>query len=176
MFNNIAFIGGIHAAGKGTVCTSIMQELNIYHLSASEVLKWKELNTDGTNKKVRDISETQDRLIAGLHRVILPDLYYLLDGHFCLFDKDGHVNKVPLQTFRDIKPILIAVVTCDVTIIKKRLEERDLKEYDYEVLEMMQKAEVEYSQRVATELHVPYVESENGDYRRIVQTLKLILK
>ena len=36
---NIIFIGGIHGVGKGTLCEKVCNDLNIRHLSASEVLK-----------------------------------------------------------------------------------------------------------------------------------------
>lgn len=176
MFNNIVFIGGIHGVGKGTVCNLIANEINIIHLSASEVLKWKEINTDEKNKKVKDIFETQDRLINGLQRIIIPNSYYLLDGHFCLFDKEGNINKVPLKTFRNISPILIAVVICNVTVIKKRLEERDAKIYEYNVLEAMQNAEIAYGKEVAKQLHIPYVETFDGDPEKIIEAVKPLMK
>jgi len=40
MNKEIIFIGGIHGVGKGTLCKRIASDLNIIHLSASEVLKW----------------------------------------------------------------------------------------------------------------------------------------
>ena len=87
-----------------------------------------------------------------------------------------NVNRVPLQTFRNINPILIAVVTCDVSVIKSRLEERDSRTYDYNILEQMQNAEVVYAKEVAAELNVPYIESSKGDHQSIVEKLKLLIK
>lgn len=176
MFNNIAFIGGIHGVGKSTISKAIVDELSLTHLSASEVLKWKEINADEKNKKVKDVFETQNRLITGLQYIIVPSSYYLLDGHFILLDKDGNLNQVPFQTFRDISPILIAVVICDVSVIMKRLGERDSKTYDYNTLNEMQKAEVAYAKEVAAKLRIPYIESSTSDYKNIISILKPLMK
>ena len=66
MKNDIIFIGGIHGVGKGTLCERIESELGIVHLSASEVLKWKDFNVDSSDKRVADIDATQDRLLKNL--------------------------------------------------------------------------------------------------------------
>ena len=50
MTSKIAFIGGIHGVGKSTVCKHICRDLKIEYLSASELLKWKDLNEDAQNK------------------------------------------------------------------------------------------------------------------------------
>lgn len=73
MKGNIIFIGGIHGVGKGTLCKNIASELNVIHLSASDVLKWDDFTTDSTNKCVKDIQVTQNRLICNLRNIILPE-------------------------------------------------------------------------------------------------------
>ena len=66
---NIIFIGGIHGVGKGTLCEKVCNELNLQHLSASEVLKWEEIS-EKENKLVNDFTLTQNRLI--LPRLFRP--------------------------------------------------------------------------------------------------------
>ena len=73
MFNNIIFIGGIHGVGKSTICHLICSELNIEYLSASELLKWKDINEDAENKKVENIPFTQNRLITGIKETVQKD-------------------------------------------------------------------------------------------------------
>ncbi|MBK7669563.1 MAG: AAA family ATPase [Sphingobacteriaceae bacterium] len=89
MLENISFVGGIHGVGKSTICKSICGKFNINYLSASEVLKWSKLNTDIKNKKVDDISFTQDLLINGLNEQVNKSEHYILAGHYCLFNKMG---------------------------------------------------------------------------------------
>jgi adenylate kinase len=59
MFKNIFFIGGIHGVGKSTICQQVCREMNIEYLSASELLKWGEINDDVKNKNVEDITYTK---------------------------------------------------------------------------------------------------------------------
>jgi adenylate kinase len=53
---NIAFIGGIHGVGKSTICQQICDKLNLVYLSASELIKWSDINEDVKNKKVEIFS------------------------------------------------------------------------------------------------------------------------
>jgi adenylate kinase len=162
MHRNIIFIGGIHGVGKGTICSKIQKEIDIKHLSASEVLKWSEVSPDPTNKLVKDIPDTQQRLIKGLERVIEPAQRYILDGHFCLFDSSGKVNSVPVETFIKISPILLSVVVCDAEMVAERLQARDNKKYDALIIDKMQKIELEHAQLVAGELNVDLIEVEGN--------------
>jgi adenylate kinase len=66
MFVNIVFVGGIHGVGKRTIWQYICHELNMKYLSASELLRWEDINEDAKNKKVKDIPLTQNRLVLGL--------------------------------------------------------------------------------------------------------------
>ncbi|MEP4534137.1 MAG: ATP-binding protein [Cyclobacteriaceae bacterium] len=162
MYRNTIFIGGIHGVGKGAICSEIKKEIDLEHLSASDVLKWSEVSPDPTNKFVKDIPDTQQRLITGLQRLIHPTQMYILDGHFCLFDWNGKVNPVPVETFIQISPILLSVVVCDAAIVAERLHARDNKKYDTLIIEKMQKIELEHAQLVAGKLNVDLIEVESN--------------
>ncbi|MBW3467501.1 ATP-binding protein [Arthrospiribacter ruber] len=157
MFNNIIFIGGIHGSGKGSMCSNLRKNLNIEHMTASDILNWSDISPEVGNKLVTDISFTQDRLIDGLKKRILPDKIYLLDGHFCLFDSNGCVENIPMDTFTKIDPIIISVVVSDPKLIVKRLSNRDKRNYDLKLIDNMQKREIEYGKEVANKLNIPFV-------------------
>src|SRR5690606_39125373 len=118
MIKGIAFIGGIHGVGKSTICRNICSELNFEYLSASELLKWKEINEDAKNKKVKDIPETQNRLIIGLTNAVQSGKYYLLDGHYCLLNSKDEIVNVPLDTFRQMNPISLHIILGDIPEVK----------------------------------------------------------
>lgn len=151
---NIIFIGGIHGAGKSFLSTEISKKLGISHLSSSEVLKWDQKG----GKKVENVEFTQNILIQNLKKIIAPDEKYILDGHFCLVKTDNSIEEVPLNTFREINPILIIIVTDELKTIKERLEKRDNKRYDIDVLQELQKKEVEYATNISNELGIECVE------------------
>lgn len=155
MYDNIIFIGGIHGVGKSTICQQICTAINIEHLCASDVIKWGSSTCETSDKRVMDIQQTQDKLVAGLKDIVMKDKYYLLDGHYCLINTNDTISQIPQKTFKDIQPILLVVVTADISEIKNRLEARDARLYDYKLLEAMQNRELEYARNLSRILHIP---------------------
>jgi adenylate kinase len=168
--NNLIFIGGIHGAGKGTICNKICAQTDFAHITASEILRWNEISKPD-NKKVENIQDTQDRLISGIDKALKKNGSYLLDGHFCLFNSEGQVEKVPMETFKKIAPKLIAVVTTDVELIKQRLEKRDSQTYDFDTLKLMQDTERKYAEEVASIVNTAFIEIKNGNYNRFISLI-----
>lgn len=166
----IHFIGGIHGVGKGTICNKICEQTNLTHLTASELLKWNEISSID-NKKVKDIKDTQERLLIGLNNATQKDSSYLLDGHFCLFNTNNIVEKIPVETFVKISPKSITVVTTEVKLIKKRLENRDGRIYNSNILEYMQNQEKEYAKEVALKLDIPYIKIKNEDCNKFIHLI-----
>lgn len=154
MFNNISFVGGVHGVGKSTMCQEIFDQLKIQYLSASEVLNWAKLNSDPTNKLVKDIPHTQDLLIEGLKKIIVPNKKYLLDGHFCLFSSSYEIIRVPTKTFEAINPNFLGIIVDDAHLIKQRLEERDGKIWGLFLIEKIQKEEINYAKELSAKLNV----------------------
>lgn len=150
---NIIFIGGIHGSGKGTICKFITENRVINHLTASEVLKWTDISSQ-EDKKVDNINETQNRLITNLKKIIKDDEKYLLDGHYCLLNKDNEPEKIPIQTFIDISPNKLIVVTANPWLIKERLEKRDSKTYDINLIRKFQELELDYAEEISKILNV----------------------
>jgi adenylate kinase len=153
---NIIFIGGIHGVGKGTLCKTICDQLNIKHLSASEVLKWEEIS-DKKNKIVDNFTLTQNRLITNLEQIINNKIKYILDGHYCLLNSIQEPERIDFETFEQLNPFAFVVVIDDVQEIKIRLENRDKKEYDFELLLRFQEKELEYSKELSNKLSKPHL-------------------
>lgn len=167
---NIIFIGGIHGVGKGTICKEIALKTDLIHLTASQILQWEEIS-DRDNKLVKNITSTQSRLIKGLENLIRIDEKYLLDGHFCLLNLDGIPSRIDEDTFDQINPKAIAVVIDDVVKIAKRLEIRDGKIYDVEVLNELQGMEIEYAKYLSDKHSIPYIEIQDGNYTQLMKII-----
>lgn len=174
--NRIAFIGGIHGVGKSTICRHISSELNLEYLSASELLKWKDINEDAKNKKVKDIPDTQNRLILGLTNTVQKGKNYLLDGHYCLLNSDNEVVNVPLETFEEINPFSLNLILGDISEIKKRLETRDNKPYDYALLERLQSEEITYAKYLSKTLGITLNVGTQNDYSELLFLLSKALE
>lgn len=175
MFRNIIFMGGIHGVGKSTICKNLCHELNIEYLSASNLLKWSEINEELSNKKVQSIPDTQDRLIEGLRNTVLKDKFYLLDGHYCLLNSDSKVLNIPLKTFIQIKPIVLNLILGDIDEIKKCLEVRDKKPYDYSLLKNFQNFELKYAEYLSKYLNIPLTTGIQSNYLDIKNSIYKIL-
>lgn len=162
MNKNIIFIGGIHGVGKGTLCENIKSFNDIKHLSASELLKWSDLNTDVSNKKVLNINSTQQRFILGLKQSVNANEKYILDGHFCLLTKKETIERVPYTIFKKIDPLAIILVTEDPQIICERLSNRDNKVYDADILDKMQNEERIYANEICEKLSLELLEIKSN--------------
>ncbi len=164
----IVFVGGIHGVGKGTICKALAEEFDFLHLSASQVLKWNEIN-DAKNKKVKNFATTQERLITNLNLIIEPNKKYLLDGHFTLLNSDGQPEKIDESTFDGIQPKSIILLTCEPEIIYKRLKQRDNSIYKLNILEKMQKMEIERANYISERLNIPLFTVVDGETSSIFE-------
>jgi len=171
MYNNVAFIGGIHGVGKSTVCRHICDDLKIGHLSASDLLRWMEINEDPKNKKVTDVPATQDRLITGLTFTVRQDKSYVLDGHYCLLNLDNDVVRVPLDTFKFITPVSLNIILGDIDKVKRVLEKRDKKPYNSDLLKKMQDNELAYAKELSKILGATLNTGTQSDFTEILNSL-----
>lgn len=170
---NIIFIGGIHGSGKGTICEALKKQIDIIHLTASEVLKWNELSTQ-QEKFVKNISATQNRLIINLNKIVQNNKTYLLDGHYCLLNKDGVPEKISIHTFEDIKPTKLILVTAKPQIIKERLKNRDAKTYSIKLINEFQNLEINYAKEISKNLEIPILVINNNEFK--IENLLFFLK
>ena len=171
MLNNIVFIGGIHGVGKSTICRQICGEVKLEYLSASELIKWKDINEDVQNKKVKNIPATQDRLIIGLTNTVQENKFYLLDGHYCLLNSENEIVNIPLDTFKLINPISLNIVLGDINEIKNKLEKRDNRPYDQELLNRMQESELNYARHLSKTLGVTVHIGTQNDFSELLTSL-----
>jgi adenylate kinase len=168
---NLIFIGGIHGVGKGTLCKRVCNELNLRHLSASQVLKWEEISKK-ENKLVKDFTLTQDRLITNLQHIVKENERYVLDGHYCLLNKNNVPEKIDFDTFRTLDPFAFIIVVDDVQEIKRRLESRDNREYDFDLLLKFQELETQYSKELAAQLYKPHMTlklNETNNFKKFLE-------
>ena len=175
LFNNIVFVGGIHGVGKSTLCKQLCLDFNFKYLSASELIKWTEINEDAKNKKVKDIASTQNRLLNGLLENVENDKRYILDGHFCLLNAEGITSRVPLSLFENINPMLFCLVTGDICQIQKTLEERDQRPYNANLLLSMQTQEIEHANFLSSELKKSLVIGNRDDIGQFKNAITLSL-
>ncbi|HET6225424.1 MAG TPA: ATP-binding protein [Bacteroidia bacterium] len=171
-FSNIAFIGGIHGVGKSTICQHLCHELNMEYLSASELLKWEEISSDVKNKRVKDIPTAQNRLISGLNNIIKENKNYLLDGHYCLLDDKNEIVNVPLETYKKINPFSLNIILGNIAEVKQRLESRDNKLYEYDLLKQLQNKELAHARYLSKALGITLNIGTHKDSADLLNSLR----
>ena len=150
----LIFVGGIHGAGKSTLCSRCCHDAGYEHLVASTLIRDIKPSSLDSNKQVHNIPKNQDILITALSQVRQPEKNYLLDGHFTLLDDKGAVRPIPVSTFEAIKPDELIIVIESPKTIAERLELRDRKKYDEQLLENMQKSEIKHANRIGEALQI----------------------
>lgn len=163
-------MGGIHGVGKGTLCKEVCAEHGFKHLSASEVLKWVEIS-EKENKLVADFSLSQNRLIRNLQHQVKTGEKYLLDGHYCLLNSNLEPKKIDFETFELLNPFAFSIVVDEIQDIKNRLEQRDNREYNYDLLSKFQQIELQYSIEIADKLDKPHLILRKEEAEKLITFL-----
>jgi adenylate kinase len=151
--SKIVFVGGIHGVGKSYICNKISHLLKIEYLSCSNLINWTKISTSN-NKTVKNISNTQELLLTGLKKKTNKKSKYILDGHFCLLNKNNQPQNIPFKTFEKINPKGLIVIVENVDIIYKRLLNRDDTNYSKELLDNFQNKEVSRAEEISKKLNI----------------------
>lgn len=96
---------------------------------------------------------------------------YILDGHYCLLNKDNVPEKIDFDTFRTLDPFAFIIVVDEVKEIKRRLENRDNRGYDFELLLKFQELETEYSKELAAQLNKPHLTLKSEEINNFITFL-----
>jgi adenylate kinase len=153
----IIFVGGIHGVGKTTLCKNIELRFNIKHFSASNLIAQEKAEENLRNKRVENIDENQDSLVTAIKKNFTNENWYLLDGHFCLLNKDNEITQIPSSTYQAICPSAIVVLVDEPENIYNRLKLRDSVKHDLSLLHSFQENEINYSHYIRDKLNIPYL-------------------
>jgi adenylate kinase len=176
--SRVLFFGGIHGVGKSTFCQKLQKDINITTISASELIKEERKSLFATNKdkRVKDIDNNQKILLDALKRKSF-DGDFILDGHFCLLNKDREVEKIPLDVFREINPRELFLLEADPEDIKRNLMKRDLRDYDISLIKNMLREERSHAEYISNSLNKPLSIIRFQDYvntKKAIYTSRMI--
>ena len=173
MEHQTIFIGGIHGVGKTWFCNSLSQQLGIHYVSASTLIQEAKNAPHSPHKNVDQIIHNQDILVAALNTRFWRTYTIILDGHFCLLNKQSKIENVPLIIFEQINLKLVFVLTETPQIIQSRLQERDGIPYSSNFLSEFQSREVERAKYICTSLGCSIrVLSQNTDTERTMEYIR----
>ncbi|MDA5960463.1 ATP-binding protein [Listeria monocytogenes] len=131
---NYIFLAGVHGSGKSTLSKRIHQEISIDYTSVSDLIRIAGELIAPNNKSTTGINKNQILWKNELNNINNEQNLILLDGHFCLLNKENKVEILPEDTFDDTNMIKIVLVTNTAETIFSRLQKRDDKDYSIDLL------------------------------------------
>lgn len=155
----IIFIAGVHGVGKTTLCSDLAARFNIEHFSASKLISREKEEEHLRSKRVENIAGNQDYLVVAINKYFKSTKWYLLDGHFCLLNKDNEINQIPYSTYEGISPSAILVLVDRPENIYARLSSRDSIKHNLALLQAFQEQEILYAEYVRDKLGITYLMS-----------------
>ncbi|MBO7552543.1 MAG: TIGR04255 family protein [Bacteroidaceae bacterium] len=166
------FVGGVHGAGKGSLCKQLVNHFIGEYVSASQLLHW-----NSKYKYVKDVSYNQDLLTELLQKYTQHDTNYVIDGHFALWNSDYKCEVVPIKTFESLNLSMIIIVKCANELIQKRLKFRDDVSYRLDDIKVLQSLEEEQAKIVAESLGIPLMivnPTECFDYFNFIKHIEMM--
>lgn len=183
----LVFVGGVHGAGKSSICRALETLLPASHVTAGGLIRENAGDTTVTvgagNKAVPNIDANQLLLLRGLelYRARADDKPILLDGHFSLLNANGKVVAIPLAVYESLAPLAVVFVEADVATVRKRRVERDGDAPPLDTISLLSARERENANTVCEALGIRII-SVRGDgdaepaARQVASALREILE
>lgn len=167
------FVSGVHGVGKSYFCNLVKDSVGIETYSASALIATKKRSEFAKNKLIPDIDENQQFLLWAVDELRTLCQNFILDGHFCLLNASGEVQRIPYGTFAMLKPDAIVLLTENPEIIASRRRKRDGIEVAVESIEYFQREERLYADEVARDINAKLFVSEGAkDLMRAIEFIK----
>lgn len=170
------FVAGVHGVGKTYICQQLKQNLIVY--SASELIEqYSKIRYNGY-KKVYGIEENQNHLVNAVRQKENQSREFILDGHFCLFNADGDVEKIPYAVFKKLNMEGIILFWNREEIIQRNVLKREGNSDTLKLhkISELQKLEIEYAKDVAQELDIPIATINTSDKDAVSKCRQFISK
>jgi len=153
----LIMVGGIHGAGKTSLCRALAPVLGAEWVSAGAVLRSaKGGPVPGQDKVVENVKENQEAIVQVLASTLAGiETPVLLDGHFVLWKGPNQVAEVPVDYFRALDPVALVIMDTPIGVIKHRLNIRDSEAYSRDELNHLRTAEISHGQSVSQALDIP---------------------
>lgn len=150
---------GTHGVGKGFFLERVKDYVKQYNIcTASTIIAKHKSATDMGYKKVSSVKNNQDILITAINEEKNNDNRDLiLDGHLCIHNGDGEVERIPEYFFVETNIMNIILLQDEPEIIRERLKKRDNKEVKVEDIEKMQNEELKYAGELKEKLGIYFV-------------------
>lgn len=152
---SVYFIAGIYGVGKTTLCNSLSAKLDCPSFSASDLISGKVNEKYGANKAVSNKEGNQYVLIDAVNEILINSAKIILVGHFCIFNKENQVERLPVFVYRELHIEKIVLLEADINTICRRLSERDRKSYTFDSIRQLMYEENQMANTMAQQIGCP---------------------
>lgn len=167
------FISGVHGVGKSYFCDMVKKAININAYSASTLISNKKKAGFSSDKLIPDIDDNQQYLLQAVDELRTSEGNFILDGHFCLLNAEGQVQRIGLDTFTTLKPEAILLLTEDPKVIAERRRSRDNCEVSAESIKEFQDSEESYAKEVADAISAKlFISRGSSDLEKAIEFIK----
>ena len=167
------FISGVHGVGKSHFCDIVKKSTGIKSYSASSLITQKKHNSFAQDKLIPDIDDNQQYLLQAIDELRSSEHNFILDGHFCLLNASGKITRIPIETFKSLKPDAIILLMEESSVIVARRKERDGVNISIQNIEEFQQEEYAYAKEVAAEINAKlFVSSGSSDLTQAIEFIK----
>lgn len=151
------------------LAAKLENELNLKSVSISDLIRNAGKNLDKADKKTKGISQNQELWKIELKKLKISEEILLLDGHFCLLDKNQNIITLPFTTFEGTKMSKIILMQKKSRTIRGNLLKRDKTEYPIEFLQKFQEIEKHQAVKYSKENNVGlFVFDETTDFSKLI--------
>lgn len=176
MKKRILFVAGVYGVGKTTLCDILSEKYLISSYSSSELISKCNHEEYGKNKYVTNSNRNQEILVNQVNKI--KDESFILNGHFCLKEKNNKVILLENEVFKKLNLSCILLLSASVEIIKENLFKRDKIYYDEEYIKLLLKCEEEQTEKVSNLYNIPLLkynmQFNNNDTKNVIKLLKHI--
>lgn len=145
---------GVHGSGKTWFSKMLSSKKEVPYYSASELIdKCYPLNHHQT-KYTDSISLRQEILLNELAGLCENLDEFVLDGHLCLLNQEGSIEKVNVSILQSMHITKIIFLMASPELIYDRLKKRDGVIYDKNFIEEFQDEEYSYAQYISSVLGI----------------------
>ena len=155
MEKGIVFVAGTYGVGKSTLCEKISQIISIPFYSTGDLISEVNGETYGANKAVNDKNRNQSILIDAVNYKLQSVPSIILAGHFCIFDRNNHVEFLPEYVFGALQIQHILLLETSVERTLENLQSRDSKKYELSDILALQNSERSQAFKIADRLGIP---------------------
>lgn len=150
VFMKTFLLSGAHGVGKGYLLKRIENKIGNYTiLSASALISKYKCATDAGYKKVMHVNKNQDVLISALNQEQFSTSQdIILDGHICIYNADGLIERIPEYFFIEGQISGIIILQDSEEEIFNRINQRDSKSINIEDIIKMQNEEQKYAEEI----------------------------